>query len=449
MSDNTKKRQTTLLDSTPASEDHHQALAKEADSETEERPDFRKVKQLGWLPSDWTLTPLLKAVDIASGQVDPKKEPYISMVLVAPDHVESGTGRLLKRVTAGEQGASSGKYLFNSGDIVYCKIRPYLRKATLVDFDGLCSADMYPLRAKESVSPGFILGVLLGERFSAFAESVSVRSGIPKINRVELAEYIVALPPYREQRKIALILGAWDEALAQLDALIAMKEQRLRGLAQRMLTGEVRLPAYADEAWHVVKLGQVFRQRKECNRGDLPLLSVSGEHGIVRQDTLDRRDISASDKSNYLRVAPGDIAYNTMRMWQGVSAVSSEDGIVSPAYTVCVAKKGIDVRFAAHLFKSPTVVHRFLRYSQGLVSDTLNLKFSSFKQIELTIPKSVDEQKEIANVLDAATAELELRRHERTVLLKQKKGLMHRLITGEVRVKLRSMNRDIQTSVAS
>ena len=94
------------------------------------------------IPEDWQLRPLLTVVRVASGQVDPKVEPYHSMILVAPDHIESGSGRLLKKETAGDQYAISGKYLFADGDIVYSKIRPYLRKAIFADFDGLCSADM-------------------------------------------------------------------------------------------------------------------------------------------------------------------------------------------------------------------------------------------------------------------------------------------------------------------
>ena len=102
--------------------------------------------EIGVIPAAWSLEPLLKVVSLPKGQVDPRREPYSSMVLIAPDHVESSTGRVLVKQTAEEQGAVSGKYSFSAGDIVYSKIRPYLRKAILADFDGICSADMYPLR---------------------------------------------------------------------------------------------------------------------------------------------------------------------------------------------------------------------------------------------------------------------------------------------------------------
>ena len=165
------------------------------------------------LPEGWTRRPFLEAVCIASGQVSPVIEPYKSMILVAPDHIESATGKLLAKQTAAEQRAISGKYVFEKGDIVYSKIRPYLRKAFLADFSGLCSADMYPLRPDTGISSGFILAVVLGYRFSKYADSVSVRSGMPKINRAELAEYSLPLPPLTEQRAIA-------EALSDVDALL-------------------------------------------------------------------------------------------------------------------------------------------------------------------------------------------------------------------------------------
>ena len=121
-----------------------------------------KQTEAGMIPEDWVLRPMLSVVRVASGQVDPKVEPYRAMTLVAPDHIESGTGRLLQKETAAEQQAISGKYIFEKGDVVYSKIRPYLRKAILADFDGLCSADMYPLRPAPNVSGGFVLASMLG-----------------------------------------------------------------------------------------------------------------------------------------------------------------------------------------------------------------------------------------------------------------------------------------------
>jgi len=205
------------------------------------KPGYKQA-EVGVIPKDWEVRPLLAAVRIAQGQVDPKMEPYKSMFLVGPVHVESGTGNLVTRQTAGEQGAISGKYLFAEGDIVYGKINPYLRKAFLADFSGLCSADMYPLKPAKDVSSGFMLAVILGHQFTKYAESVSVRSGMPKINRVEMSEFVFPIPSDKaEQSAIATILSDMDDDIAALEKKLAKIRQIKRGMMQELLTGRTRL----------------------------------------------------------------------------------------------------------------------------------------------------------------------------------------------------------------
>lgn len=190
----------------------------------------------------WEVKLLLSLATIAQGQVDPKDSPYCSMALIGPEHVESGTGKLLARRTALEQGAISGKYLFKAGDVVYGKINPYLRKAFLADFDGLCSADMYPLRPVEGVSPGFLLAIILGSEFSKYAELVSARSGIPKINRDELAGFTIRVPmSLEEQTAIAAIFSDMDAEIAELESQLAKTGALKQGMMQKLLTGEIRL----------------------------------------------------------------------------------------------------------------------------------------------------------------------------------------------------------------
>jgi type I restriction enzyme S subunit len=150
--------------------------------------------------------------------------------------------------------------------------------------------------------------------------------------------------------------------------------------------------------WECVTLGSIFAERIETGFTDLPLLAVTGERGIVLRDSLERRDSSSEDKSAYLRVCPGDIAYNTMRMWQGVSGLSPYEGIVSPAYTVCRPLKGLVPAFAPYLLKHPANIRLFHRHSQGLVDDTLNLKFPHFARLHVALPTE-SEQSRIAEIL--------------------------------------------------
>jgi len=203
-----------------------------------------KQTNVGLIPIDWDETSLLDVVRIARGQADPRKEPYRSLFLVGPVHVESRTGKLLFRQTAAEQGAISGKYLFEEGDIVYGKINPYLRKAFLAEFSGLCSADMYPLTPLNSTSSGFVLAVILGERFTKYAESVSIRSGMPKINRDEMAQFKFPAPSAKsEQTAIAGILSDMDAELAALEQRREKTRALKQAMMQELLTGKTRFVA--------------------------------------------------------------------------------------------------------------------------------------------------------------------------------------------------------------
>jgi type I restriction enzyme S subunit len=242
------------------------------------------------------------------------------------------------------------------------------------------------------------------------------------------------LPPVTEQTHIAHILNEWDTCIETLEGDVSAKVDRKQGLMQQLLTARKRLKEFKGERWKMFKLGELFAERVEIGRGDLPLVSITGQNGVVPRDSLAKRDTSSEDKSKYLRIAPGDIGYNTMRMWQGVAGLSKLEGIVSPAYTICIPSKRIDGQFAAYLFKHTPVVHLFRRHSQGLVDDTLALKFPNFARIHVTIP-DIPEQRRIAAVLSTSDREIELLQKQLEALKEQKRGLMQKLLTGEVRVK--------------
>lgn len=247
------------------------------------------------------------------------------------------------------------------------------------------------------------------------------------INPTELKRLmVIPCPSLPEQRRIAEFLGTWDEAIEKLEKLIAAKEKRFHGLIQMLISGK-------KGQWATIRLGNLFSERNESNYPLGKLLAITGERGVVRRSELDKVDSSSEDKSQYLRIYPGDIGYNTMRMWQGVCGVSRYDGIVSPAYTILVPAQNVNADFAVFYFKTPSVIHIFKRHSQGLVDDTLNLKYHHFSQIRLPFPE-LSEQNRIAGILTIAQNELNLLRKELAALQKQKRGLMQKLLTGTWRV---------------
>ena len=254
----------------------------------------------------------------------------------------------------------------------------------------------------------------------------------PKLNREVCDKIPVLLPPEEEQNRISELLTTWDTAIEKQAELIENLKLRKRALMQQLLTGKQRLPGFSGE-WKEVKLGDLFDERNETNRDDLPLLSITGDKGVIYQSDSDKRDISNDDKSKYKLISPNDIGYNTMRMWQGRSALSELEGIVSPAYTIVTPRESVNVRFMTMLIQQPRVVYDFWTHSQGLVSDTLNCKYPDFCQVKVRIPTK-EEQTAIASVLVKADKEIELAKEKLASLQSQKRGLLQQLLTGKKRI---------------
>lgn len=283
---------------------------------------------------------------------------------------------------------------------------------------------------QKKVDPEFVIQILNSEGGQREIKRLATRA-VSQANlnpSVLKKNFMVPLPTLEEQRRIREMLREWDVAVHKVNALVSRKDELKSGLMASLLTGECRVSGFNSQ-WSRWRLRDLFEERVETNRQGLPLLSITREEGVIYRDNTERRDISSYDKSSYLRICPGDIGYNTMRMWQGVSAISPYEGIVSPAYTVCIPSPHIDGGFAAQLFKLPQMIHVFYRYSQGLTSDTWNLKFHHFGEIQVSIPP-VDEQMAIASVLARVDAELALLKREKVALSRQKRGLIQKLLAG-------------------
>lgn len=272
-----------------------------------------------------------------------------------------------------------------------------------------------------------------GKQRYKFAQGFSIVHIYPD----NLKQIQIPVPPLSEQHRIVSVLSLWDTAIAKQTALIEQLALRKRGLMQQLLTGKKRLKGFSGK-WKEVKLGEVFYERNETNCDDLPLLSITGDKGVIYQSESDKRDISNEDKSKYKRICPNDIGYNTMRMWQGRSALSELEGIVSPAYTIVTPKESVDARFMAMLIQQSRIVYSFWTHSQGLVSDTLNCKYPDFCQVKVTIPLK-DEQTAVAEFFIGLNKEIELANKKLASLQAQKKGLMQVLLTGKKRIKTTSL----------
>ena len=174
----------------------------------------------------------------------------------------------------------------------------------------------------------------------------------------------------------------------------------------------------------------------------MELLSVTMNDGVMPRSEIEGKDNSSEDKSNYKVVLTGDMVYNSMRMWQGANGISPCDGIVSPAYTVLMPKIPISNGYFAAFFKSPNLINEFRKNSQGMTSDTWNLKYPQIETIKVCIP-ALSEQNRVADML--GTLERRIAKQAQLVenLKKYKRGLLNQIFSaiskGSQRRKLREL----------
>ncbi len=198
------------------------------------------------VPIGWTVGRFKDIATVRANLVAP--DYYMDYPQIAPEHIEKGTGKLLSCGTVRESGIISGNHLFRKGQIIYSKIRPILNKLVVADFDGLCSADMYPIDVLGNLR--FVFYQMLSPLFvNQVAAIVGMRVKMPKINQEELSAIGMVIPPLPEQRAIADYLDAECTKIDKMAELVT-REIELYKKLKRSLINEVvtgKRPVFADK----------------------------------------------------------------------------------------------------------------------------------------------------------------------------------------------------------
>ena len=212
-------------------------------------------------------------------------------------------------------------------------------------------------------------------------------------------------------------------------------------MTKKSSTPAIRFKGFTD-TWEQRKLGECFSERVE-SMPDGELISVTINDGIKKFSELGRHDNSNDNKSKYKKVCVGDIAYNSMRMWQGASGYSPYEGIVSPAYTVLSPNAGVFSRCIAYQFKLPQMIHTFQINSQGITSDNWNLKYPTLSEIEIYISKNVAEQKQIAELFTSLDNLITLHQRKYDKLTNVKKSMLEICFRKMAQMYLKFVLRDL------
>ena len=185
---------------------------------------------------------------------------------------------------------------------------------------------------------------------------------------------------------------------------------------------KLRFPGF-DEPYKQCRIGDIYAERSQRGASDMELLSVTMNDGVKPRSEIEGKDNSSEDKSNYKIVRKGDMVYNSMRMWQGANGISPCDGIVSPAYTVLMPKQEINNGYFAALFKSANLINEFRKNSQGMTSDTWNLKYPQIETIKVQIP-SVSEQDKVSEMFSVLDERIAAQSQLVESLKKYKRGVV-------------------------
>jgi len=409
------------------------------------------VKWIGEIPSHWKVIPFKRVAKVKTNLVRP--EDYLSYPQVSPDCIEKGSGKLLKYETVEKANVESDNHLFFKGQLLYSKIRPLLNKITIAPFDGLCSADMYPIET--TMDTAFLKYMMLSD---SFLESVRIvvrdRVKMPKINQEELSQTILLYPPLTEQLVIATYL---DRKSAEIDEHISKVEREIELLKEYKQAEIARVVTHGlnpnaptkpsgiswigdiPKHWSIRKLSQVateyFVSNKSIHHQNLLSLSYGA---IVRKDINTTEGLLPASFDTY-QVVKKDIIVMRLTDLQNDHrslrvGIAKEEGIVTSAYTSIKVRETILPNYLYYQLHTNDIHKVFYGMGDGLRQ---SLNFAGMKNLRLLLPP-IEEQEEIVDYINRKTTEIDRLVVELTYqaeyLKEYKQRLIADVVTGKINV---------------
>lgn len=198
---------------------------------------FKKTK-IGKIPEGWDVVKLGEICVQKSEKFEPRLSDEV-MPYIGLEHIEAGLHKITGYGYSNE--TFSTKYLFKKDDILYGKLRPYLNKVWLSEFDGACTTEILVLSSNNRILQNILYYLLQQKRFIELANSRTEGTNLPRVNWKDLVKYNIALPPISEQKKIFEIISEVDAKLENEQNYKSELEQLKKGLSQVLLTGKVRV----------------------------------------------------------------------------------------------------------------------------------------------------------------------------------------------------------------
>ena len=291
---------------------------------------------------------------------------------------------------------------------------------------------------EENISLGFRTYVLIHQQVIRELRRIATGTSVYSVSKTNISKVKIALPTLPEQRAIAHVLSLMDTAINKNNQLIAQKELRKKWLIQNLLTGKKRLKGFNGE-WKKIHIRDVSKEVSIRNKDDkqLTVLSCTKYDGLVPSLEYFGRKIYSDDVSNYKIVPCNHFAYATNHIEEGSIGYQEkfEEALISPMYTIFKTDKTINNNFFYKLLKSHRMIYEYNARMEGSIDRRGGLRWDAFSIIRIKIP-SIEEQTDIAQVLQAADKEIALLKSKTEKLREQKKGMTQVLLTGKKRLKV-------------
>ncbi|MDR1196253.1 MAG: restriction endonuclease subunit S [Endomicrobium sp.] len=259
-------------------------------------------------------------------------------------------------------------------------------------------------------------------------------TGVPQLTIPQVSYFKVSYPSIKEQKAIVKVLETWDRGIEITQKLIEQKELQKKYLMQQLLTGKKRLKGFKGK-WKKLRFDNVFNDYTMKNNMSQELLSATQEFGVIPRSMLKGRVMSPSGSLKNYKFVKKDSFIISLRSFQGGIEYSKYEGIISPAYTVLKNICNINKSFYRYFFKLYIFIEEYLRIAVIGIRDGKQISYPDLKSIKIPFPE-VAEQTAIAEILSTADKEVEILKNKLEKLKEQKKGLMQKLLTGKIRLRI-------------
>ena len=387
---------------------------------------------------------LSELCDVISEQVDPGKRSddlYIGLEDVA-------SGRFVPTGTGQASTVRSAKSLFKPGDILYGKLRPYLDKAVLMDEEGICTTELLVLRPKAGVAPRFLVGVVHSPAFIEYAVSGTTGVQHPRTSWAHIREFNVTGFTSDEQEKIGDVLWLVHRAIIASETVVetgkTLKRAAMRTLFTRGLRGEALKQTEigpAPQSWEIQMLGTLCKKTDTINpqcEGNrvIEYVDVSSvSRNFLKIESTSRYTLKKAPGRARKRIFDGDVIFATVRpTLLRTACVTKEldNQVCSTAF--CVLRRNRKMtsdRFIYYLVQRDGFIRQLAGIETGASYPAVTDR--AVKEQIVPVP-SLEEQREIVFALDAIDHKIDLHRRKCAVLDNLFKALLHKLMTGEIRV---------------